>query len=112
MSRAPPRKQVPLEVVIGRAIRHLRTERRLSQAALASRLGITVERVRAYEKAERPMGPRILMRLARTFDLPLSAFFRDYRRHRPLGAVASTLTTYQGLGQDRLRRTAASWSAS
>ena len=88
------RKPVPLDVVIGRAIRHLRRRRGLSQQMLAKRLGISVERVREYENAERSMRPRILVRLATVLEVPLSAFFSSYRRRPPLSTVAPSDTTY------------------
>lgn len=88
------RTPVPLDVVIGRAIRHLRTRRGLSQQMLADRLGISVERVRDYERAKRPMSPRMLIRLATVLDVSLSAFFRSYPRRPPLGTMAVGPTTY------------------
>jgi transcriptional regulator with XRE-family HTH domain len=88
------RKPVPLEVVIGRAIRHLRRRRGLTQHMLAKRLGIRVERVREYESAKRAMTPRMLIRLATVLEVSLSAFFRSYRRARPLGTMAPGPTAY------------------
>jgi transcriptional regulator with XRE-family HTH domain len=88
------RKPVPLEVVIGRAIRHLRMRRGLTQHMLAKRLGIPVERVKAYESAKRPMSPRMLIRLATVLEVSLSAFFRSYQRRRPLGTMAPGPTAY------------------
>jgi transcriptional regulator with XRE-family HTH domain len=88
------RKPVPLNVVIGRAIRHLRKRRGLSQHMLAKRLGIRVERVREYESAKRAMTPRMLIRLATVLEVSLSAFFRSYRRGPPLGTMAVGPTTY------------------
>lgn len=110
------RKPVPLDIIIGRAIRHLRRRRGLSQQMLAKRLGISLERVREYEGAQRPMSPRMLIRLSTVLEVSLSAFFSSYRRRRPLGMIAVGATTYsrvlQGAGQERLRRSSASWSGS
>ena len=121
----PPRrsrKPVPLDVVIGRAIGHLRRRRGLSQQMLAEKLGISVERVREYESAKRSMRPRMLLRMGTVLEVPLSAFFSSYRRRRPLGMMAPSAATYshqrstapvfQGVGQERLRRSSASWSGS
>jgi transcriptional regulator with XRE-family HTH domain len=66
---------------------------------LAKRLGISVERVREYENAERSMRPRILVRLATVLEVPLSAFFTSYRRRRPLSIVAPSDTTYGRRGR-------------
>jgi transcriptional regulator with XRE-family HTH domain len=102
---------------------------------LAEKLGVRVDRVRDYEKATRPMSPRMLLRLSKVLDVPLSAFFSNYPRRRPLGVIAPGTTTYsreprpatavpgapparqrrptlQGAGQERLRRSSASWSGS
>jgi transcriptional regulator with XRE-family HTH domain len=95
MARRPrSRKPVPLDVIIARAIRHLRQKRGWSQQALAARLGITVEHLRGLEKATRPMRPRMLIRLASVLEAPLSAFFRNYGRRPPLGAIAVSPVTY------------------
>lgn len=81
--------------MIGRAIRHLRKRRGWSQQMLATRLGVRVERVRAFETAATPMRPRMLIRLARVLDVPLSALFRNYRqRRRPLGISAAAAAAY------------------
>lgn len=87
-------RPVSLDVVIGRAIRHLRKRRGLSQQMLAKRLGIKVERVRQYESGSRAMSPRMLIRLATVLEVSLSAFFRSYPRRRPLGTMAVGPTTY------------------
>jgi transcriptional regulator with XRE-family HTH domain len=87
------RKPIPLDVVVGRAIRHLRKKRDWSQQVLASRLGISLERVREHESGARPMRPRMLLRMATVLEVPLSAFFRNYRR-RPLGTMAMAAATY------------------
>ena len=49
----------------------------LSQAALASKLGITFQQIQKYERGVNRIGASRLYQLARIFNLPISAFFPD-----------------------------------
>jgi transcriptional regulator with XRE-family HTH domain len=57
---------------IGRTVRRLRTERRLSQQALANRLGISASYLNLIEHDQRSVSGTLLLKLAETFHLDLA----------------------------------------
>lgn len=67
----------PLHVVLGRRLRRLRIERRLSRNEVAKRLRIPVEHVEGHERGTRRMEPRDLTAYARLFRVRISDFFND-----------------------------------
>jgi predicted transcriptional regulator/transcriptional regulator with XRE-family HTH domain len=58
---------------IGRTVRRLRGERRLSQQALAARLGISASYLNLIEHDQRPVSGTLLIKLAETFHVDLAA---------------------------------------
>lgn len=58
---------------IGRTVRRLRTERRLSQQGLAGRLGISASYLNLIEHGERRVSGTLLLKLAEIFHLDLAA---------------------------------------
>lgn len=55
--------------MIGNRIRHLRSERNMTQATLARRLGVTKSVVSAYENGMRYPSYDVLLKLADTFGV-------------------------------------------
>ena len=60
-------------IQIGRTVRRLRTERRLSQQALANRLGISASYLNLIEHEQRAVSGALLIKLAEIFRLDLAA---------------------------------------
>src|ERR1700745_2428182 len=60
-------------VQIGRTVRRLRTERNLSQQALANRLGISASYLNLIEHDQRAVSGSLLIKLAETLPLDLAA---------------------------------------
>ena len=58
---------------LGRKVRALRTRERLTQAALAQRLGISPSYLNLIEHDQRPVSANLLLKLAQVFDLDLRA---------------------------------------
>jgi len=58
---------------IGRAVRRLRQERKLTQASLALRLGISPSYLNLIEHDQRPVTASLLIKLGRTLDVDLEA---------------------------------------
>jgi transcriptional regulator with XRE-family HTH domain len=58
---------------IGRTVRRLRTEGRLSQQALAARLGISSSYLNLIEHDQRTVTGSLLIKLAETFHVDLTA---------------------------------------
>lgn len=59
---------------LGPRVRSLRRQRRLTQAALAARLGISPSYLNLIEHDRRPLSAELLIRLAQAFDLDVRAF--------------------------------------
>ena len=62
---------------MGRRVRALRTREGLSQAAMASRLGISASYLNLIEHDRRPVSANLLLTLAQRFDVDLRAFSGD-----------------------------------
>jgi transcriptional regulator with XRE-family HTH domain len=73
-----PRKQPdPLDIEVGRRVRELRLQRRMSQSKLGEELDVTFQQVQKYEKGANRIGAGRLMRIAQIFGVPLSDFYAD-----------------------------------
>ena len=62
---------------IGGRLRHLRQERRLTQAQMARELGISASYLTLLESNQRPVTVRVLLRLVERFQVDLSALTGD-----------------------------------
>lgn len=65
----------PVDVHVGQAVRWRRKLRGLSQEALARRLGLTFQQVQNYETGANRISASALHAIARTLEVPVSAFF-------------------------------------
>ena len=65
---------------VGVRLRRFREERGLTQAALASALGISPSYVNQLESSQRPMTATVLLKLASVYDADLSAVLGRGRR--------------------------------
>src|SRR5262245_40739358 len=73
-----PRKQPdPLDIEVGRRVRELRLQRRMSQGKLGQELDVTFQQIQKYEKGTNRIGAGRLMRIAQIFGVPLSDFYSD-----------------------------------
>jgi transcriptional regulator with XRE-family HTH domain len=59
------------DAVVGHTIRALRLARKMSQAALADRIGVTSGQVQKYEKGRNCVGASRLVRVATALDVPV-----------------------------------------
>jgi transcriptional regulator with XRE-family HTH domain len=82
-------KPAQLELV-GRKIRQLRRQRKLTQVALAERIGIHQSDLSRMEQGEYKVGLDTLLRILQTFDLSIGDFFDEKRDD-------SAFATYQVL---------------
>ena len=67
-------------IQIGRSVRRLRNERRLSQQALATRLGISASYLNLIEHDQRAVSGTLLIKLAETFHVDLAALSGSQER--------------------------------
>src|SRR5437588_2332171 len=72
-------------VQIGRTVRRLRTERNLSQQALANRLGISASYLNLIEHDQRAVSGTLLIKLAEMFHLDLATLSGSQERRLEIG---------------------------
>ena len=65
----------PIDVLVGRGARELRTLAGMSQTAVAERLGLTFQQLQKYEKGHNRISASRLYELAQIFDVPVSYFY-------------------------------------
>lgn len=64
-------------VVVGQKIRQIRKSRRLTQADLAARIGVTQSDLSRMENGEYKVGLDTLFRILQVFDLSMGRFFEE-----------------------------------
>ena len=68
----------PVQVqLIGRKIRQLRRQRKLTQVELAERIGVHQSDLSRMEQGEYKVGLDTLLRILQTFDLSIGDFFEE-----------------------------------
>ncbi len=72
-------RPVQLELV-GRKIRQLRRQRKLTQVELAEKIGIHQSDLSRMEQGEYKVGLDALLRILQTFDLSIGDFFEENER--------------------------------
>ncbi|MGH9459520.1 MAG: helix-turn-helix domain-containing protein [Thermoanaerobaculia bacterium] len=83
--------------LVGRKIRQLRRQRKLTQTELAERIGIHQSDLSRMEQGEYRVGLDTLLKILQTFDMGIGEFFDE----RPTSG--SVLETYQRLSPDAQR---------
>ncbi len=63
--------------MVGQKIREIRKSRRITQAALASQIGVTQSDLSRMENGEYKVGLDVLFKILQVFDLSLSGFFDE-----------------------------------
>lgn len=81
--------------LVGRKIRQLRRQRKLTQVELAEKIGIHQSDLSRMEQGEYKVGLDTLLKILQTFDLSIGDFFEEnegaeslYQRFRSLSASA------------------------
>jgi transcriptional regulator with XRE-family HTH domain len=69
------RRPDPLDAVVGTKIRIFRTNRGLSQSALADAIGVTFQQVQKYESGANRVGAGRLSRIAGVLGVPIGQLF-------------------------------------
>ena len=89
-----------IDVGVGARIRATRLSIKMSQTALALRLGITFQQVQKYEKGSNRVGASRLKAIADVLGVPVSQFFEpwdamtDEPGHRPAASSETELMTF------------------
>src|ERR1043166_2083843 len=84
-------KPAQLELV-GRKIRQLRRQRKLTQVELAERIGIHQSDLSRMEQGEYKVGLDTLLKILGTFDLSIGEFFEEGNREQTLFEKLKTLS--------------------
>lgn len=66
----------PIDHLVGRNIRILRQERRMSQSELGLKIGVTAQQVQKYECGSNRVGSGRLFKIASILSAPISAFYK------------------------------------
>lgn len=75
MDMDEPRKASDIDKHVGRQLRALRMERKLSQEMVGDFLGVTFQQVQKYERGDNRIGAGRLFRLAQLFGVSVKAFY-------------------------------------
>jgi len=67
--------------LVGRKIRQLRRQRKLTQVELAERIGVHQSDLSRMEQGEYKVGLDTLLKILQTFDLSIGDFFEENRRN-------------------------------
>ena len=70
-------KPHPVDIQVGKRIRHFRNLRGLSQSDLAKQLGVKFQQVQKYESASNRISASKLKMAAETLDVSILDLFRD-----------------------------------
>jgi transcriptional regulator with XRE-family HTH domain len=86
MSAVPRASQI---LLVGQKIRQIRKSRHLTQAELASRIGVTQSDLSRMENGEYKVGIDTLFRILQVFELSMSHFFEEPPAETPDAAPAA-----------------------
>ena len=73
--KRPAKRPSSIDVAVGRNVRIWRMARGLSQAQLASRLGVTFQQLQKYEVGANRIGTGRLVKVANILRVPITALF-------------------------------------
>jgi transcriptional regulator with XRE-family HTH domain len=82
IDRARARRADSRDMEVAHRVRSRRLECRLSQTALANRIGVTFQQVQKYENGVNRIGAGRLQRIAEALDVPITFFFGSPLRER------------------------------
>ncbi len=78
--------------LVGRKIRQLRRQRKLTQVELAEKIGIHQSDLSRMEQGEYKVGLDALLKILQTFDLSIGSFFEENDRPESVLHKLKTLT--------------------
>jgi transcriptional regulator with XRE-family HTH domain len=90
----------PIDVLVGLKIRELRRGRRMSQASLGQKLGITFQQIQKYERGANRISASMLVRAADAFEVPPASLLPDSTAAAPeSSAILYMLTKVRGANE-------------
>ena len=85
----------PVDVLVGRRARELRTLAGMSQTAVAEKLGLSFQQLQKYERGHNRISASRLYELAQLFGVPVAYFYEEMEAGK--GAPDETLTSRETL---------------
>ncbi len=82
----------PVDVIVGRNLRIWRMVKGLSQAQLASRLGVTFQQLQKYEVGGNRIGTGRLVKAAAILGIPISALFEGTNAAEPTRSMLALVS--------------------
>jgi transcriptional regulator with XRE-family HTH domain len=67
----------PIDVLVGSRIKHFRKRRKMSQALLGDKLGVTFQQVQKYENGKNRVGASRLQMVSTALGVPVAELFVD-----------------------------------
>ena len=67
----------PIDLLVGSRIRRFRKSRKMSQAQLGEKVGVTFQQVQKYENGKNRVGASRLQMISTALDVPVVQFFTD-----------------------------------
>ncbi|MCM3876934.1 MAG: helix-turn-helix domain-containing protein [Thermoanaerobaculia bacterium] len=98
MSAVPRASQI---LLVGQKIRQIRKSRHLTQAELASRIGVTQSDLSRMENGEYKVGLDTLFRILQVFELSMSNFFEEPAAEAESATSAGAVPVDDGAKQPR-----------
>jgi transcriptional regulator with XRE-family HTH domain len=86
-ARISAKRPTPIDIAVGRNVRIWRMAKGMSQAQLASRLGVTFQQLQKYEVGANRIGTGRLVKLAAILHVPISALFEGTNASDPSRAL-------------------------
>jgi transcriptional regulator with XRE-family HTH domain len=95
--KRPAKRPSSIDAAVGRNVRIWRMARGLSQAQLASRLGVTFQQLQKYEVGANRIGTGRLVKVAAVLRIPITALFEgtDAGPSRSLLALVSDARAFR-----------------
>src|SRR5262245_60755834 len=88
-----------VDAVVGQTIRLLRLQKRLSQTALAQKIGVSFQQVQKYENGTNRVGASRMVQIAQALRVPLDSLFQrvdgaqlkaEHRDEDPLALISNS----------------------
>ena len=100
----------PVDVHVGKRLRHARLLRGVSQEELGERIGVSFQAVQKYEQGENRLSASRLFRAATFLERPVAFFFEDIEAGKPEEGLAEfsrdeldLIRHYRQIGNDEVR---------
>ena len=96
-AKGTPKRPSTIDVAVGRNVRIWRMARGMSQAQLASRLGVTFQQLQKYEVGTNRIGTGRLVKVAAVLSIPIATLFdgADTDPSRSLLALVSDSRSFR-----------------